>query len=110
MRQYLKLNVPFFSNYDGPVLSNICNQLTQRVFRKDEIIVRKGDVGHEMFVVLVGEVGVYFDDALKACSNRLNENKTFGDRALQNEEVRSATIKAHRVTVCLCLSKIDFFE
>ena len=63
-----------------------------------------------MFVVLVGEVGVYFDDAMKICSVKLNENKTFGDRALQNEEVRSATIKAHKVTVCLTLSKIDFFE
>ena len=25
LRQYLKLNVPFFANYEGSILSNICN-------------------------------------------------------------------------------------
>ena len=27
LRQHLRLNVPFFSNYDGTVLNNICNHL-----------------------------------------------------------------------------------
>ena len=63
-----------------------------------------------MFVILVGEVGVYHDDAAKICSCKLNENKTFGDRALQNDDVRNATVKALKVTVCLTLSKGDFFE
>lgn len=110
LRQHLKLNVPFFGNYEGSILNNICNQLHQRMYNKGEVIVRKGDVGNEMFVILVGEVGVYFDDDLKHCIVELNENKTFGDRSLQNEEVRSAHIVAHKVTVCLVLSKTDFYE
>ena len=64
-----------------------------------------------MYTVLLGEVGVYFDDNLRQCSARLNENKTFGERALQHEEERSATVKALQDgTVCLCLSKLDFYE
>ena len=44
--------------------------------------MRKGDIGTEMFVVLIGEVGVYFDDKLEHCILELNENKTFGERSL----------------------------
>ena len=58
----MKLNVPFFSNYDGTVLNNICDKLTKKVFQRDEIIVLKGDIGDCMYTVLLGEVGVYFDD------------------------------------------------
>ena len=29
-----------------------------------QVIIKKGDVGDEMFLILDGEVGVFFDDAL----------------------------------------------
>ena len=35
-----------------------------------------------MYVILQGEVGVYFDDKALECALKLNENKTFGDSAL----------------------------
>ena len=52
------------------------------MYNRGEVIVKKGDIGTEMFVVLIGEVGVYFDDELNHCIVKLNENKTFGDRSL----------------------------
>ena len=59
------MNVPFFANYLGNVLDNICKVMTQRVYKKGEIIVRKDEIGTEMFVILVGAVGVYLDNELK---------------------------------------------
>lgn len=67
---------------------NICDQLHQRVYDKGEIIVKKGDFGDELIVVMVGEVGVYFDDALLQCVVELTENKTYGERSIQQPEVR----------------------
>ena len=77
---------------------------------KGEIIMFKGDIGDCMFVVLFGEVGVYFDDDALICTLKLNENKTFGDRALQHDDVRTATVIALKDTICLSLNKLDFYE
>ena len=77
---------------------------------KDEVIVFKGEVGDCMFVVLLGEVGVYFDDDARICTLKLNENKQFGARALQHDDVRTATVKALKDTICLSLNKLDFYE
>ena len=105
---HLQLNVPFFANYSGQVLANVCNQLQQRVYDKGEIIFRKGDLGEELFVIMIGEAGVYVDDQLQQCVVELTENKTYGERSLHQQEVRQATLLAHRVTVCLVLNQTDF--
>ena len=57
---------------------------------------------------MVGEAGVYVDDALQQCVVELTEGKTYGERSLQQPELRLATLLAHRVTVCLVLKKQDF--
>ena len=59
---HLKSKVPFFGNYLGSVLENICRVLKQREYSRGNVIVRKGDVGNEMYVILLGEVGVYLDN------------------------------------------------
>ena len=100
--------MPFFANYSGATLANICNQLHQRVYDKGEIIIKKGDFGDELYVVMVGAVGVYVDDNLQQCIVELTENKTYGERSIQQPEVRQANLLAHRVTVCLVLKKADF--
>jgi len=110
LRMHLKIHVPFFANYEGVTLHNICNHLKQKVFDRGDVIVQKGEMGEEMYVILLGEVGVYFDDELQNCVVSLGENKVFGERSLQNSEERTANIVAHKVTVCLVLSKSDFNE
>ena len=54
---------------------------------------------------MVGEVGVYVGSARVA---ELKANNTYGERSLHQPEVRQANLIAHRVTVCLVLSKADF--
>ena len=65
LRMHLQDKVPFFGNYSGQVLENIASQLHQRVYDRDEIIIKKGDFGDELYVVMVGEVGVYIDDSFR---------------------------------------------
>ncbi len=108
MRMHLQVTVPFFANYSGKTLADICGQLHQKVYAKGEIIFKKGDYGEELYVFMVGEVGVYVDDDLEQCVVELTEGQTYGERSLQVPELRQATLKAHRVTVCLVLKKLDF--
>ena len=59
LRMHLHENVPFFANYSGETLANICGQLQQRIYSNGEIIIKQGDFGDELITVLLGEVGVY---------------------------------------------------
>lgn len=45
-----------------------------------------------MYILFSGEVGVYMDNK---CIAVLKEGKVFGERALETDEVRSATVKVH---------------
>jgi len=70
-----------------------------REYREDEIskfnycdnysiVMRKGDDGDFMCVVIKGEVGVYIDSEVKNCIVILGENKVFGERALETDDKR----------------------
>ena len=88
IRMHLSENVPFLTNYSGETLANICKCFHQRVYAKGEIIINKGDYGNEMYIIMVGTVGVYLDNALDHCVVELSENKTYGERSLHQPEVR----------------------
>ena len=107
---HLKTYVPFFRDYDSMTLTNLCKVLRQKVYDKEEIVMTKGELGNEMMIILHGKVGVYFDDKMEDCVVTLGENQSFGERALQNSDKRTASVVAHKVTVCMVLSKDDFYE
>jgi len=67
--------------------------------------MRKGDDANEMFLILKGEVGIFFDDDMQHCVVKLNVNQTFGERALQTQEKRVAHVVALQPTFCLVLSR-----
>ena len=69
--------------------------------------MRQGDNADCMFILLNGEVGVYvgYDDT---CVAVLKDNKVFGERALEHDDKRTATIIAQTDTQCLILMKKDY--
>lgn len=50
--------------------------------------MKKGDDGDCMYVIIKGEVGIYIDPEIKNCIVVLNENKVFGERALETDDKR----------------------
>jgi len=59
-----------------------------------------------MYVVLIGEAGVYEKDG--ELLTKLTENRTIGERALRVDETTKYTVVAHKVSVCLSLKRFDF--
>ena len=110
LRMHLKVNVPFFAFYDGIILKRIVNCLKQREYKPGDMIIRKGDIGEEMYINIVGDVGIYLDEKLTSCAAVLRENKVFGESSLQTSEERTAFVIAHTKCTCLVLSKADFNE
>ena len=52
------------------------------------LVMKKGDDGDFMYVIIKGEVGVYIDSEVKNCIVILGENKVFGERALETDDKR----------------------
>lgn len=70
--------------------------------------MKKGDFGDCMYIVFSGSVGIYVPD--DKCVATLSENQVFGEKALETNERRGATVKAHNETVCLVLMKNDYLD
>jgi CRP/FNR family cyclic AMP-dependent transcriptional regulator len=75
------------------------------------IIVRQGDVGNCMYVIQQGQVEVLLrkGDA-DVCVAVLGEGDFFGEMALFDQEVRSATVRARGEVRLLTLEKRTFLR
>lgn len=58
---YLKNCVPFFSEYNKYNIRNISKALKTVTFKKNQIIFQIGDPCDKCYIIVLGEVGIYYD-------------------------------------------------
>ena len=96
-------HISFFADVDDIVLGQICLSLKTLVFLPQDMILFKGDVGKELFIIAKGVVEVMRDDLPKdkrAMANQilLRSGSFFGEIALVMEVRRTCSVQAR--TVC----------
>lgn len=106
-RLNLLRNVDVFRDTTEEVLIAIARVLKEIVVLKEEVVFRKGDVGHSMFIIVEGTVRVHVGNHVLT---RLNSGSVFGEYALYDRELRSASITAETKTDLLELGHQDFAE
>lgn len=74
-------------------------------YEPGEAIVRQGQVGRELFVILQGEVEITAESA--GAVARLGAREVFGERALLEDTPRNATVRAVRASDVLVMSRAD---
>lgn len=80
-------------------------------YRDGEIIVRQGQVGDCMYVVQNGQVEVLQEeDGKEVPLAVLGKGDFFGEMALFDHEVRSATVRAHGEALVLTVEKKTFLR
>ena len=80
-----------------------------REYKAGEIIVQQGDAGNCMFVIQKGEVEALAEtDGRQLRLRTMGRNEFFGEMALFEKEVRTATIRAIRPTRVLTIDKKNF--
>ena len=80
-------------------------------YEKGEVIFRQGDSGNCMFVVQDGEVeAVAESDGREIRLRTMGPNEFFGEMALFEKEMRSATIRAIRPSHVLTIDKKNFLK
>ena len=78
-------------------------------YKKGEVIFRQGDKGSCMFVIQDGEVEAIAEaDGREFRLRKMGPNEFFGEMALFEQEVRTATIRTTRPTRILSIDKKNF--
>jgi len=82
-----------------------------KLLQDGEVIVRQGEVGNCMFVIQQGQVEVLLKKGdADVCVAVLGEGDFFGEMALFDQEVRSATVRARGEVRILTLEKRTFLR
>ncbi len=102
-------SIDLFSQIPGEDLSQIALITDEVQFDTGEEIVRQGDNGQTLFLIIAGKVrihavGVGEDLAV------LGERGVFGEMSLLDNEPRSASVTAMTDVVCLKVERDDFNE
>jgi CRP-like cAMP-binding protein len=82
-----------------------------KLLQNGEVIVRQGEVGNCMYVIQQGQVEVLLKKGdADVCVAVLGEGDFFGEMALFDQEVRSATVRAKGEALILTLEKRTFMR
>ena len=100
-------NTNIFSETGDEVLQSIAESLTDLSVKKEKIIIRKGEIGNAMYIIVKGKVRVHDGNHVLS---KLGAGDVFGEYSLIDEETRSASITAEEPTQLLKLDQKDFYE
>ena len=82
-----------------------------KLYADGEVVVRQGEVGNCMYVIQGGQVEVLLRKGdSDVCVALLGEGDFFGEMALFDQEVRSATVRARGEVRLLTLEKKSFLR
>ncbi len=100
-------NMPLFGKLSERELLRVMQAVEARAYQDGEVIIREGDKGDELFIVLEGSVRVSRSDQILT---RLGAGEHFGEMALIRSVPRSATITAEGPAELIAVRRADFFE
>ena len=104
VKAYIKSCV-FFKDLTDFTCSELCEKLSTVKFSAGDVLIRQGEIGENMFVVVTGVVSVYVGQTL---IDRLSEKNVVGEKALENNMPRNATVIADTDVQGLLLKKDDY--
>jgi small-conductance mechanosensitive channel/CRP-like cAMP-binding protein len=98
--------VSIFSPLSDEEIEQLANSSTSRVYAPGEAIVRIGQEGNSMFVIISGSVRVQIpENSYQRTLSTLSENDFFGEMCLLTGEPRSANVVAIEETEVLRIDK-----
>lgn len=102
--EYLR-KVPIFKGLPSKELEFIARSVKERVYEPAAVIVKQGDPGIGFFMIMEGRVDVGHDGHK---IREMGPGEFFGEMALMEERIRTATVTAKERTRCLQLVRWDF--
>lgn len=98
--------VPFFAQLSKVERMSICTSMTYRSYPADTVLMRKGEVGAKMYVIVTGAVDVLGDQNVYITT--LGANVAFGQQALMGDGRRNATCKTSAPSELVIIERETF--
>lgn len=99
--------IPVFIKLKKNAFNELANLLIERKTRAQEPIFKKGEVGQEMYILIEGEVRIHDGNHVLT---RLTQGDFFGEFALIDSAVRSASVTTEKPCLLLQLRQVDFLN
>ena len=99
--------MPLFARLSDRELLRVMQLATVRIVENEHVVMREGERGDELFVVLSGKLRISRGDAVLT---HLGSGMHVGEMALIRNAPRSATVTAEGHTELIVIKRSDFFE
>jgi glucose-6-phosphate 1-dehydrogenase len=100
--------VPLFEGADAVLLASLILALKPVVFQPGDLVIRKGEIGREMYLISRGQVDVI--DGSGNVIATIGEGNFFGEISLLTSAPRNATVIAKSYCDFFVLDKFDFMR
>jgi serine/threonine protein phosphatase PrpC len=100
-------NMPLFERLTERELLRVMQAVEVRVYGDGDVVIREGDKGDELFIVLEGKVRVSRGEQTLT---HLGQGEHVGEMALIRSVPRSATVTAVGAAELIAIRRADFFE
>ena len=107
LKREVLANMPLFSRLTERELLRVMQAVEVREFKDSDVVIREGDKGDELFIVLEGKVLVSRGEQ---ALTHLGPGEHVGEMALIRSVPRSATVSAVGSAVLIAIRRADFFE
>jgi len=103
-------DIPFFSELDEPLLSELHLHASKRTYPKNTIIINEGDSTDSLYFIESGKVKVYLSDesGKEIIVNSHSKGEYFGELALIDNSKRSASVMTTEKCVFKIIAKVEF--
>jgi serine/threonine protein phosphatase PrpC len=99
--------MPLFARLGDRELLRVMQSVEVRAYENEQVVIREGDKGDELFIVLSGKVKVMRGGE---SLTRLGAGEHFGEMALIRAVPRSATVISDGDAELIAIRRVDFFE
>lgn len=107
-------SLPLFRSLTREQLYNLAAQATEQVHPAGHVVIRQGELGDRVFVVLSGRIRIVEvppdSPQVELFLGELGQGEIFGELGIIREQPRSATVMAVERTHCLVLPRSDFLQ
>ena len=102
--------VPLFQSLNKKQLGQLASWLVKREFKAGQAIVEQGKGGEGFFIIVSGKAEATREraDGTKLVVNQFGPTDYFGELALLDDGLRTATVVATEPVECLVLVRWDF--
>ncbi len=107
LKREILARMPLFRALNDREILRLLQVVEVHPYRDADVVIREGDRGEELFIVLTGSVKVVKGETELA---RLKPGDHFGEMALVRNQPRSATVTSDLDSELMVIRRTDFFD